>query len=245
MKKIFTMCLVGVMILGLCSCKSQLTDINSQDSPLNFETEKKEEITDSSSSNSTQQGNITDFYRQFNPACILNPEEKTTYNNFSLSNLEVKLSKAFPSDFDKSKISEIFVSDFKTDENLKITSEHTYLFLTLKVTNTESTNQQIYISGLGGFSKLNQSYKEIKKFFNEPIYYSNNKHISSDKDFWKDDFKANEAKIVTIVYIFKDTDFDDETLYFVVGNSSISDSDKNTTKAYCLTVKTEDYKNGN
>ena len=151
MKKILTMCLAGIMILGLCSCKCQPTDINSQDSSLSFETEKKDENSDGSFSSSAKDGDITDFYRQFNAACIVNPEEKVTYNNFSISNLKVGLSKTFPNNFDKNKVSETFISDFKTDENLKITSEHTYLFLTLNITNTESTDHQIYINGLGGF----------------------------------------------------------------------------------------------
>ena len=52
-------------------------------------------------------------------------------------------------------------------------------------------------------------------------------------------FQKNEKKTITVVYIFNESDIEgQENLFFVVGNSSISDNDdKNTKKAFQLEIK--------
>lgn len=238
LKGLISLFLASILIFSLSSCETQEYNNLSSNDILNFESKEKETTSDGTSS-LVQEGNVSQFYRQFNPACIFSPEEEVLNDDFSISNITLELTKEFPQEFDKEKILEIFISDFESNDVKKIMSNHLYLLLTFDVKNTLNSERKVYINGLGSFSVIDETYKEVKRFFNEPIYYSKNTHNLSDKDFWAVDFKKNENKTITVVYIFSESDIEgQENLFFVVGNSSISDKDnKNTTKAFRLEIK--------
>lgn len=238
LKGLVSLFLASLLIFSLSSCKTQEGyDLSSNDI-LNFEANEKETTSEGASSLG-QEENLSDFYRQFNPACIFSPEEEVLNDGFLISDMTFELTKEFPQEFDNEKISEIFIPDFESNDVKMITSNHFYLLLTFDIKNTLNIEKKAYINSVGSFSVMDETYKEVKRFFNEPIYYSGNTHNLSDKDFWAMDFKNNEKKTITVVYIFSESDIEEqENLFFVIGNTSIFDKDdKNTTKAFQLEIK--------
>ena len=194
LKSLVSLFLASLLIFNLSSCKVQeeYGDLSSNDI-LNFEAKEKETTSDDTSSLG-EEVDISQIYMQFNPACIFSPEEEVLNDNYLISNITFDLTKDFPQEFDKDKISEIFISDFETNDVKKITSNHLYLLLTFDIKNTLNSERKAYINSVGSFSLMNETHKEIKRFFNEPIYYSGNTHNLSEKDFWAVDFKKMRKK---------------------------------------------------
>lgn len=205
MKKILTLCICIVFLVGCTSNKKVEKEKESEKRTINFvmETETEEE--------SAEYERIGAFNQVVDEENIFELNDSINFDGIIYSNISVEYSKELPKNVSKD---EVTYFEEKANDKGKLIDDNYYIICKITIENNTKKAYEVDLSG-GKFAVLDEN-NAVYDSSQELRYRSGYLQTESDKNYYFSTLGSNEKKEFLLCYIVNESILKSDNLYYVL-----------------------------